>query len=57
MCHGPEDDLGLEVMVTTCMRKPVFENTKAYAQREAIKRTQGPAEIKRVTSVWEIWVS
>lgn len=44
-------------MVTTCMRKPVFENTKAYAQREAIKRTQGPAEIKRVTSVWEIWVS
>lgn len=44
-------------MVTTCMRKPVFENTKAYAQREAIKRTQGPAEIKRVTSVLEIWVS
>lgn len=44
-------------MVTTCMWKPVFENTKAYVQREAIKRTQGPAEIKRVTSVLEIWVS
>lgn len=50
------------MMVTTWTRKPVFENTKTYVQREAIKKTQGPLEKRerereRVTSISEVWVS